>query len=152
MIYRALALIAFPVLTLAAQKRQVVFVCEHGTVKSLIAIEHFNKLARARGLAVEAVSRGTNPDSVVPGPVRKGLADDGFDVSLFQPRRFAANDLASALLVVAFDADVQPVVGDKLPVARWDGLPSVSANYAAGRSAIVSRVRHLVDSLAARPR
>ena len=134
--------------TAGAQQKTVVFVCEHGTVKSLVAIEHFNKLARERGLAIVAVSRGTNPDSVVPGPVRQGLARDGFDVSLFHPQRLATRDLASAVLLVAFDADVSPLVGDSRPVTRWDNLPSISGNYDAGRSAIVARVRTLVDSLA----
>jgi arsenate reductase len=135
----------------SAQERTVVFVCQYGTVKSLIAIEHFNKLARERGLNVAAVSRGTRPDSVVPGPVRQGLQSDGFDIAFFRPRRFETSDIASALLVVAIDADVHAVVGGARPIVRWDGLPSVSANYSAGRTAIVSRVTRLVDSLLAKP-
>lgn len=38
----------------------VVFVCEHGTAKSLIAREWFNRLAAQRGIAARAVSRGVN--------------------------------------------------------------------------------------------
>ena len=34
-----------------------------------------------------------------------------------------------------------------LPVARWDGLPSVTSNYDGGRSAIRANVERLVDSL-----
>jgi arsenate reductase (thioredoxin) len=144
----AFSLVGILATTVDAQQKTVVFVCEHGTVKSLIAIEHFNKLARERGLSIQAISRGTRPDSVVPGPVARGLAADGFDVSLFRPRGLSVSDLASALLVVSFDADVQSVVAGSRPVSRWDSLPSVTANYAAGRSAIVSRIRLLVDSLA----
>jgi protein-tyrosine-phosphatase len=116
--------------------RQVVFVCEHGTVKSVVAVEHFNRLAKARGLAVTAISRGVRPDSAIPDPVRRGLADDGFDVSLFLPRPLVSADLSSAILVVALDADVAPIVGTIRPVMRWDGLPSVTTDYetAAARS------------------
>jgi protein-tyrosine-phosphatase len=127
---------------------KVVFVCEHGTVKSVVAVEHFNRLARERGLAIAAVSRGTRPDSAIPTVVRRGLSADGFDVSLFQPRPFTRVDLASAILVVALDADVAPIVGRSLPVARWDGLPSVTTDYDNGRRAILTRVSRLVDSLA----
>lgn len=37
--------------------QQVVFVCEHGNVKSLMAASYFNQLAAQRGLRWRAVSR-----------------------------------------------------------------------------------------------
>jgi hypothetical protein len=42
---------------------QVLFVCEHGNVKSLMATSYFNQMAQERGLAFRAVSRGSAPDS-----------------------------------------------------------------------------------------
>ena len=126
----------------------VVFVCEHGTVKSLVAVEEFNRIAKERGLGVRAVSRGTHPDSAVPTPVRAGLAADGFDVTGFHAALFERRDLQNALLVVAFDAQVDSVVNRTVPVERWDHLPSVTADYKNARSAIVARVSRLVDSLA----
>ena len=44
----------------------VVFVCEHGTVKSVLALAYFGQLARERHLPYRAISRGTAPDSAVP--------------------------------------------------------------------------------------
>ena len=129
------------------ESRKLVFVCEHGTVKSVVAVEHFNRLARARGLNIEAISRGTRPDSTVPGPVNQGLAGDGFDVSRFRARPLTADDLTSAVLVVTLDADVNAIVGTTVRTDHWDGLPSVLSNYANGRAAIVTRVERLVDSL-----
>lgn len=79
--------------------------------------------------------------------VRVGLEADGFDVSLFRPQRFTRADLAPGTLVVALDAEVDGVVGETVPVSRWDGLPSVIADYAGARNALVVRVQHLVDSL-----
>ena len=148
-------LVATPVIAGAQHTRtardssRVVFVCEHGTVKSLVALEYFNRLARARHLPLAAISRGTTPDTAVPRSVANGLTADGFDVSAFRPRRFTSEDLSRGLLVVALDADVDPVVDKRLPVLRWDGLPSVTANYGVARSAIAARVEKLVDSLAA---
>jgi hypothetical protein len=57
--------------SLVAQRAQVprpqriVFVCEHGTVKSVVALEYFNQLARKKGIPFEAISRGTHPDSTL---------------------------------------------------------------------------------------
>jgi hypothetical protein len=87
---------------------------------------------------------------VVPTVVSRGLQREGFDVAWFRPRALTAADLRSALLVVALDADVDRLVGDRVPVARWNGLPAVTVNYPRARDSIVARVRALVDSLAAR--
>lgn len=40
----------------------ILFVCEHGAAKSVIAAAYFDKLAQARGLKYKAVFRGPNPD------------------------------------------------------------------------------------------
>ena len=52
---------------------KVVFVCEHGAAKSIIAAAEFARLAKQSGLVVEAVSRGTVPDAEIGAKVRKGL-------------------------------------------------------------------------------
>lgn len=39
----------------------VVFVCEHGAAKSLIASAYFNTLAAERGLCARATFRGVDP-------------------------------------------------------------------------------------------
>lgn len=127
---------------------RVVLVCEHGTVKSLVALEYFTRFAAARGLNVQAISRGTNPDADVPPIVRNGLAGDGFNIAAFRPLRFGPGDIDSSLFVVALDAPVDSIVARRVPVLRWDGLPSVMADYAGARTAISARVQRLVDSLA----
>src|SRR5215216_6242802 len=58
-------------------KRQVLFICEHGSAKSVIAAAHLDRLARERGDSVHARSRGTNPDSAYPPHVVAGLAAEG---------------------------------------------------------------------------
>ena len=54
-------------------KKTAVFVCEHGTVKSVVALELFTRLACEKDLTFQAVSRGTRPDLTVPVAVREGL-------------------------------------------------------------------------------
>lgn len=130
----------------APDTQTVVFVCEHGTVKSVIAMAYFDRLARERGLRFRAVSRGTAPDSAVPRFVRDWLGRDGFDLAGFAPLRLSESDLRAAL-VVSFD---QPMVAEfvgRRAHAAWDRLPSVTAHYPTARDSIKRRIAALVDSL-----
>lgn len=128
-------------------KPKVVFVCEHGAVKSVIAREHFLRLARARGHDIDAVARGTDPDPEIPASVLDGLGEDGFDVAQAPPRRFGKDDLDATLLVVSFDADVSPIVGDSMRHEEWNGLPPAKTDYANGKIPILALVEKLVDRL-----
>ena len=49
----------------------LLFVCLHGAAKSVVGAAHFRRLAAARGLAVDAVAAGTEPDpALAAGAVR----------------------------------------------------------------------------------
>jgi len=139
-----------PGTTSQSEPARVVFVCEHGSVKSLVGAVYFNRWAEQRGLPYRAVARGVVPDSAVPAPVRDGLRTDGFKVSAFVPQALRASDVAHAWLVVSFDQDVTKVVGSTRYL-KWDGLPGVLADYPRGRDVIVRRVDALVDELARTP-
>ena len=143
----ALLAMGAPALAQRRDSATVVFVCEHGTVKSVIALAHFERLARERGLPVRAISRGTAPDARLPEFMVRALRAEGFHVDAFAPTRFDSSALAGAIHVVSFDVPPLPVT--TVPVERWDQLPSVTADYARGSSAIKARVEALVDSLAA---
>jgi arsenate reductase (thioredoxin) len=130
------------------QPTGVLFVCEHGSVKSLVAMEHFNRKAQERGLPYRAVARGTAPDPTVPAPVREGLHADGFDVSSFVPQLLRTTDVDNVALVVSFDDDLTQTVGGRTRYLKWDGLPGVVGDYARGREAIVRQVDTLIETLA----
>jgi hypothetical protein len=130
------------------QRTQVVFVCEHGSVKSLVAMEYFNREAQERGLPYRAVARGVDPQSTVSEVVLNGLRADGFDVSGFLPRPLTRADTKDAALVVSFDEDLKGIVGGGTPHLSWDNLPGVLADYAGGRDAIVGRLDGLFEQLA----
>ena len=131
-----------------APRAQVVFVCEHGSVKSLIAASFFNQRAKAKGLSVRATARGVAPEPAVPPVVRDGLRAAGFDVSGYRPQLLAASDISGATLIVSFDEDVSGTVAGRARYLQWDNLPGVLSNYARGRAAIVMRIDSLVDELA----
>ena len=147
-----LALIAAPALLRAqrapnAPAKTVLFVCEHGTVKSLLAKVLFEQYAAEVGLDMQAVSRGTRADSVVPTWMLQGLAADKITLGAWRPQTLAPSDLATASMVVSFDVPPAATTAAHVPRARWDGTPSVSKDYATGREAIKLRVHQLVDSL-----
>lgn len=104
----------------------VVFVCEHGAAKSVVAASHFNKLAKERGLPFCAISRGTNPDPSIPRPVSEGLRADGARLDrAFVPSLVATADTAKAVRVVTFDVKL-PAGVQASSVRNWSAVPALS--------------------------
>ena len=128
--------------------RTVVFVCEHGSVKSLMASEYFNRAASERGLPFRAVARGIQPEERVPGRIVERLREDGFDASGFRPQAVAATDVAGAARVVAIGIDVSALPPQAEP-QQWNDVPPASVDYAAARERIQQHVHALLDELAA---
>jgi arsenate reductase (thioredoxin) len=156
------AILAFPVTAAAftllrrvddGQLREppgrVVFVCEHGNVKSLIAREWFNRLAAERGLEVRAVSRGLAPEASVPPAIAERLRGDGFDVRGFEPRALEPADVVRAARLVVIGAEPPTwASGPDVAVDRWEGIPPASERYEASRDALREKIAALVESLA----
>lgn len=126
--------------------QRIVFVCLHGSAKSVIAASYCRRLAERRGLDVVAESAGLEPDAAMPPRVVNGLAADGFDLGAPRPRALKDVDLRGATAVVAFGCDV-PAAGD-VPVTRWDDVPAVNDDFGKARDAIVAHVERLVSGLA----
>ena len=57
-ILMTLCLLASMSMQAAAPRPAVIFVCEHGAAKSVVATAYFNKLASERGLPYRASFRG----------------------------------------------------------------------------------------------
>jgi protein-tyrosine-phosphatase len=126
-------------------RRRVLFVCLHGAAKSVVAAAHFRRLARTRGLDVDAVSAGTEPDPELTPAAVEGLAGDGLTARPSRPRPVTLYDLTRATRVVSFGCDIE---AGSTPTERWDDVPAVSGGYAAARDRITARVEALVTELA----
>ena len=142
-------------MTLACSHRPtpatVLFLCPHGAAKSLIAASYFNQLATQRKLPMSASAAATEePYGEVPVPVSRALGAEGFDVSSFQPRRFAATDLDCATRVVTIDCDPPAIPTSHVEVERWDDVPKVSEDLDGSIASIRLHVARLVEELAAR--
>jgi len=147
-----LLLSSVPVLAQPASTRDVqvctiVFVCEHGSAKSIVAAAHFNEVAARNGLPYRALARGVRPDKEVPPYIISGLAAEGLNVRGWQPKRFSEDDALKAERVVT--------LGCALPTSKafaadkfqdWD-IPSPSENYKNASRKIAERIASLLKQL-----
>ncbi|MGH9751512.1 MAG: hypothetical protein ACREA2_01910 [Blastocatellia bacterium] len=133
----------------AEQTPVVIFVCEHGAAKSVVAAAHFNKLARERGLNLRAIARGTNPDEEIAPKAVLGLQADGLASSEPAPKKISKSDLIGARRVITFCALPDWYAGEA-KVESWDGAPSVSEDYGKARDWMAPRINRLLEELRVR--
>ena len=131
---------------------KVVFVCEHGAAKSVVASEYFNKLAAERGLAARAIARGADPQANLSVSALAGLQADGMSPSLSAPRSLNATELRGSARVVAFDCGEPTMKALNGMDACWDDVPAVSDDYARARDRIRAHVAEMVEQMLARPK
>lgn len=124
----------------------VLFVCLHGSAKSVIAARHFERLASERGIRLRVASAGIEPDASVPPHVLAGLEADGLAPPETQPQQATPELFAEADLIVAFGCDLSGAAS-RGAVIGWDDVPAVSDGYAAARDAIVSRLASVLDAV-----
>jgi arsenate reductase (thioredoxin) len=129
------------------QNSIIVFVCEHGAAKSILAAAHFNKLAGEKGLNLQAVARGTNPDQALSPQVVTALHKDGLAPTESAPRKLSLAEAESAQQIIAF-CQLQVEYHEKASIEFWDDMPPVSENYEQARDAILERINNLINTLA----
>jgi protein-tyrosine-phosphatase len=131
-------------------ERQVLFVCEHGNVKSLMAASYFNQSIREFNLPYRAVARGSAPDSTtVPAAIVQGLEHDGIDVSTFQPMKVSASDIASPVHIVLIGTSLPAGLraSSKARIELWNDVPPASMDFEAARASLRKHVRELIAKL-----
>ena len=125
---------------------RVVFVCEHGAAKSVIATAYFNKLAAERGLPDRATYRGANPQAELSVSALKGLREDGIAVPSAKPSPITAGDVAKATHIFAIGCSLPSHAASSGKAESWDDVPE-NQGYAAQRDAIKKHVERLLDQL-----
>ena len=125
---------------------RIIFVCEHGAAKSIIAAAYFNKFAAEMGLAVQAIARGTNPDHELSANTIAGLRKDSLTPTESVPQKLLMENVKSATQIISFCE--LPEGYDKKGVEQWDNVPPVSENYETARDAIVERINQLINNIA----
>jgi len=133
------------------QSSTVVFICEHGSSKSLVATALFNRIAEQRNLPVRAISRAVGPETVdsrVPPKLVRSMAADGFQVKGFQPQAVTASEIANAsqVIVIGYDGELKNQANAR--VERWNDIPPASLEYDSATKALASHIEVLLRGLA----
>jgi arsenate reductase len=146
------AILLLAVIRASGQEKQqphtILFVCEHGSAKSVIAAAHFNRLAEQKGLSYRAIARGTNPDPEIPQQVRLNLAKDGLDVATWKPQLVTEKDVREARRVVTLGCKLpfrEKIAAGKL--VDWKDVPSTSEDYERARTIIVDKIDVFIKTL-----
>jgi protein-tyrosine-phosphatase len=126
----------------------IVFVCEHGAAKSVIATAYFNKLAAERNLPYRATFRGTTPQDDLSVRAVAGLKADGVAVPSGRPAALTGPDIDGATLIFAIGCALPDAARRSGKAGDWSDVPD-DRGYGPMRDAIVRHVRQLLDQLAA---
>jgi arsenate reductase len=121
----------------------VVFVCDHGSAKSIVAAALFNDLAAKRALPWRAVARGFDPDPTLAPIVVRGLASDRLVSPNPAPVAITGDDRRAARVIYLGDAPRELGPHGE----SWTTIPPVSKDYAASRDAIRAQIELLLGRL-----
>ena len=124
----------------------VVFVCEHGAAKSVIATAYFNKLAAERGLPYRATFRGTTPQEALSVRAVAGLKADGVPIPPGAPTAIGSSDIEKATHIFAIGCTLPSAAQSSGKARDWSDVPE-DKGYEGQRDAIVRHVRELLDDL-----
>jgi arsenate reductase (thioredoxin) len=131
-----------------AQPPAVIFVCEHGAAKSVIATAYFNKLATERGLPYRATFRGTAPQDDLSVRAVAGLQADGLSIPAGKPSAISDDDIAQATHIFAIGCNLPDKARRSGRADDWSDVPD-DRGYGPMRDAIVRHVKELLDRLLA---
>jgi len=141
-----LSLLALMLFQSSPASPAVVFVCEHGAAKSVIATAYFNKLAAERGLPFRATFRGTAPQDDLSVRAVAGLKADGVPIPSGKPSAIADQDIADATHIFAIGCTLPEKAQRSGKASDWSDVPD-DQGYGPMRDAIVRHVRALLDQL-----
>jgi arsenate reductase len=127
--------------------RVVLFVCEHGAAKSVLAAELLQGAARAHGVPVNASAAGLEPSEAVAEGVVSLLPERAWILRARQPRRVTSEDVEAAAITVTFNLDPADLPAEPHELLAWDDVPAVSSDPIAARAAIDGHIARLIDRL-----
>jgi arsenate reductase (thioredoxin) len=130
-----------------AQNKKIVFVCEHGAAKSVIAAAYFNKIAKEKKLPWEAVCRGTAPDEQISERTKTLLTSDNLFDPKLKPQKLSQEDVDQADQVILF-FPLPESIQSKNNIINWPGIDAVNNDFLKLRDDIISKLTPLIDSLA----
>ena len=129
-----------------SQDSIIIFVCEHGAAKSILAAAFFDRLAREKGLRFRAIARGTHPDSEISSKTIVGLKQDGLSPTQLTPAKLTWEEMRSAQRIISF-CELPKEYLQRVQVEQWLDIPPVSESYEQARDAIIARLQTVLVNL-----
>jgi hypothetical protein len=137
-------MIALVVLSCTVESTQhVLFICEHGAAKSVLAAAQFNRMAAERGLPIRAIARGAYPQPTPSEATADGLRADGLPPPTGSPAPVTLGDVRDAKNVIVFDCDRPAMQALRSLGTCWDDVPEIGDGYAPARDRIRTRLSSL---------
>ena len=121
----------------------IVFVCEHGAAKSVIAAAYFNQFARETNSNLHAIARGTHPDVELSAKAVEGLKRDGLTPREPVPQKLTPADVESAQRIISF-CELPDEYIDQAGYETWRDIPAVSEDYETARDTIIAKLRAMM--------
>jgi arsenate reductase len=140
-----ISLIALSTIPGNGQNKKVVFVCEHGAGKSVVAAAYFNKIAKDRNLDWEASCRGSNPDEEVSTPTNEGLKSDNLLDPALSPKKLSQSDTSNVEKIILF-TKLPDDFKTSIKSEDWSSLPNIDAKYEVRRDALIKKINEFFDS------
>jgi arsenate reductase len=125
------------------QDSMIVFVCEHGAAKSIIAATYFNKFVRERNLHFYAIARGTHPEAELSPLTVAGLRKDGLTPNETVPQKLSLEEIEAAQQIISF-CELPDEFQRNKNIERWNDIPPVSENYEKARDMIVAKLKAMM--------
>lgn len=129
------------------QSSTIIFVCEHGAAKSIIAASYFNKLANEQRLNITAIARGTHPDEALSPKTIQGLSKDGLQATESTPQKLTLEEIKSAKKIITFCNLSHEETQHANQIDDWSEVPPVSESYQVARDAILKKINSLITNL-----
>jgi arsenate reductase len=130
-----------------SREASIVFVCEHGAAKSVIAATLFNELAAERGLRERAIYRGASPQADLSPAALQGLRDDGLLPPIDKPAPITSSEVDASTYIFAIGCTLPAKAAASGKGENWTDVPEVTDGYAAARDAIRRHVELLITRL-----
>jgi protein-tyrosine-phosphatase len=127
----------------------VLFVCEHGAAKSVLAAELLGERVAALGLPVTIRSAGVAPGARVSDRLFELFPERAWKLASESPSLVSVVDVEDASIVVTFNLGAEALPGSPRRRLLWDDVPPVSEDPVAAAAAIERHLEELVDALRA---
>ncbi|MGE5376472.1 MAG: hypothetical protein ACM3XO_15550 [Bacteroidota bacterium] len=128
-----------------SENRIIVFVCEHGAAKSIIAATYWNKYAQEQGARIQGLATAY-PDIALASYAVASLLEDGLIPNQLTPQKLLPEEVSAAERVIAF-CDLQEVDSKKTNIEYWENVPAVSEDYGKAHDIIVAKLQAMMKDL-----